>query len=89
MIGKIISHCKISENLGEGSMGVLYKAKDLKLDRLVASEFLPNQLTFDEEAKTWFIREAKAKQFELPTHETVEAVSDQMKPEVTDGKISE
>ncbi|MBU1674283.1 protein kinase, partial [bacterium] len=60
MVGKVVSHYHITERLGGGAMGVVYRAEDILLRRPVALKFLPAELTGDEESNRRFMREARA-----------------------------
>jgi serine/threonine protein kinase len=59
MIGKLITHYNILEILGEGGMGVVYKARDFNLDRLVAIKFIPPSVSANEQSLNQFIHEAR------------------------------
>jgi TolB-like protein/tetratricopeptide (TPR) repeat protein len=58
--GRTVSHFRVLEPLGEGGMGVVYRAEDVRLGRIVALKFLLPQLALDAGAKARFLHEARA-----------------------------
>ena len=60
MIGTIVSHYRVIDTLGDGGMGVVYKAEDTRLHRFVALKLLPPDLAGDRQAVVRFQREAQA-----------------------------
>ena len=60
MVGKTISHYQIVKKLGEGGMGIVYQARDTRLDRFVAIKVLSARTATDLERKLRFVQEAKS-----------------------------
>src|SRR5258705_2422334 len=60
MLGRAVAQYEVVEKLGEGGMGVVYKARDTRLHRFVALKVLPPDKVADPERKRRFVQEAKS-----------------------------
>ena len=83
MIGQTVGHYEVEERLGGGGMGVVYRARDLKLGRAVALKFLSPHLVTSDRAKQRFIAEARAASaLDHPAIATIHAIE-----ETKDGEL--
>lgn len=77
MTGKTILHYKITEELGRGGMGVVYKAEETKLERIVSIKFLPRHIAANADERQRFEIEAKAAAaLNHPTIATIHAIEE-------------
>ena len=72
LVGQVIGHFRVLDRLGEGGMGVVYRAEDLKLRRPVALKVMPAEVARNVELRARFLREARA--LAAATHPNIAAV---------------
>ena len=87
MIGQTLSHYEVLEKIGEGGMGVVYKARDTLLDRFVALKTLPAGVSADPDRKARLLREARAAS--ALHHPNIVAVHDLLHHDGTDVIVME
>ncbi|MBS2028260.1 MAG: protein kinase [Deltaproteobacteria bacterium] len=72
LVGQVIGHFRVVDRLGEGGMGVVYRAEDMKLRRPVALKVMPPEIARNPELRARFLREARA--LAAATHPNIAAV---------------